>query len=95
MGADRLGVQKALRLIHRRPVGQSDDRTDPRRRHQPATDGILPHLAEQHLVQGGELLAEGLADDLHRLDDRGQAGKAVHQIADPRLEPVVADDAHL
>lgn len=48
--ADRPRVNKALRLIDRRPIGESHDRPDARRGHQPPAHGILANQFEQHFV---------------------------------------------
>src|SRR6266704_4681078 len=85
MRADRPGMDKALRLVDRRTVGQRYDRADPWGGHQSPAHRVAADRVEQHLVQDGELLAHYLADLEQRLGDRGQHRKALDELADPRL----------
>src|SRR5262249_52270998 len=62
MRAARPGMDRAVRLIDRRAVGQRYDRTDPWGSHQPSAYRVIANRVEQHLVQDGELLAHDPAD---------------------------------
>src|SRR5215831_18977065 len=57
MRADRPGMDKALRLIDCRAVGQRYHGADPWGSHQPSAHRVIANRVEQHLVQDGELLA--------------------------------------
>src|SRR5438045_4768872 len=50
MRADRPGMDEALRLVHRRAVGQCNHRTDPWGGHQPSAHRIAADPVEQHLI---------------------------------------------
>lgn len=89
MGTHRPGMNKALRLVDGRAVGQRNNR----RRHQPPANGITPHDVEQHLVQPGELLAHNAADGQQWLYHGGKPGQSFDQLADARLESSLSDDA--
>ena len=94
MRADRPGMDKALRLVDRRTVGQRNHRADPWGGHQPSAHPVAADRVEQHLVQDGELLAHDPTDVEQRLGDRGQPRKIRDELADPRLVPRAADDAY-
>src|SRR6266699_4562874 len=94
MRADRPGMDKALRLVDRRTVGQRYDRADPWGGHQSPAHRVAADRVEQHLVQDGELLAHDPADVEQRLGDRGQPSEARDEFADPRLVSTATDDAY-
>jgi hypothetical protein len=85
MRANRPGMDKALRLVDRRPVGQRNHRADPWGGHQPSAHRVIADRVEQHLVQDGELLTHDPADAEQRLGDRGQPRKARDELTDPCL----------
>src|SRR6202035_4653944 len=87
MRADRPGMDKALRLVDRRTVGQRNHRADPWSGHQPAAHRVIADRVEQHLVQDGELLAHDPTDVEQRLGDRGQPRKTRASYRPPLTTP--------
>ncbi len=59
MCTDRPGMDEALGLIDGCPVGQRDNRANPRCGHQRPTNGITANGVEKHFVEDGKLLPHG------------------------------------
>src|SRR5215467_14236020 len=91
----RLGLPETGRRIDRDAIGERDNRSDTRDRHQAPAHIIVPDDGQQAAMQDAELLANDPPDNEQRFHQHGQIGKPLDKLLDTRLELHRPDHADL
>src|SRR5262249_45332856 len=91
----RLGLPETGRRIDRDAIGERDNRSDTRDRHQAPAHIIVPDDGQQAAMQDAELLANDPPDNEQRSHQPGQIGKPLDKLPDTRLELHRPDHADL